>query len=121
MKLLCRKAKDADPANFPANTHYIYSKATSTSSLRPHILKKHSDLYLRLAKEKGWKVQSVSQARSQASSEAATLDRPPDKFDEQTFHQHLLRFIVVDDHVCPCLYPIFIGYNYISSLWLSSP
>jgi hypothetical protein len=56
------------------------------------------------AKKEGWKILLpglVSQAKSQANSEAATLQAGrPDKFDERTFHQHLLNFIIADDQVC---------------------
>ena len=54
-----------------------------------------------LAKEGGWKIQLpglVSQAQSQAASES-TAGGQPDRFDEQTFRQLLLNFIVVDDQV----------------------
>jgi hypothetical protein len=88
--------------NWPSKTNYEYSKTTSNTSLRRHIENFHLDQYKILAKENGWKIQLaglVSQARSQAASEATAVGRP-DKFDEQTFHQFLLKFIVVDDQVC---------------------
>jgi hypothetical protein len=42
----------------------------------------------------------VSQAQSAASaSMPATPDERPDKFDEKTFHEYLLNFIIADDQV----------------------
>jgi len=44
-----------------------------------------------------------SQARSQVASETAALQAGQlDKFDENTFHQYLVKFIVVDDQVRCC-------------------
>jgi hypothetical protein len=102
LKITHRKAKEADPTNWPSNVHYEYSKRTSNSSLRPHIEKYHRELFLSLAKEKGWTILLpglVSEARSQAVSEAAVLQAGRAKFDEPTFHQRLLNFIVADDQV----------------------
>jgi hypothetical protein len=77
------------------------SKGTSTTSLRPHIKKYHLEEYKRLANEHGWKILLpglVSQDRSKAIV-PATPDKQPDKFDEHTFHEYLLRFIVAHDQV----------------------
>jgi hypothetical protein len=103
-----RETREANPANWPSNKQYEYSHKTSTSSLRPHIEKNHLELYLNLAKEEGWRILLpglVSQARSQATSGAASPrgDRA-DRFDERTFHQHILNFIVADDQVCSHLF-----------------
>jgi hypothetical protein len=109
-KITHRKAKEADPASWPSKIHYEYSPNTSNTSLRPHIQKHHLDLFLRLAKEKGWTIQLpglVSQSRSQAANEAAASQvRQPEKFDEKTFHQHLVNFIIADDqvHICSSLF-----------------
>ena len=68
-----------------------------------------------LAKEKGWKILLpglVSQARSQATNEAATSQgEHPDKFDEHTFHQYLLNFIVADDQVCSRLIFLYLQHS----------
>jgi hypothetical protein len=102
-KIRHRKAKDADPVEFSSNIRFVYSQKTSTTSLRPHIEKYHRDLYLSLAKERGWKIQLPgiqSQARSQAASEIAALQAgQPDRLDQSTFHRYLVNFIVVDDQV----------------------
>lgn len=108
--IILRQAKEADPSNWSSRIRYEYSQKTSTTSLRPHIEKYHLELYLTLAKEKGWKILLpglVSQARS---NEAATSQgERPDTFNESTFHQHLLNFIVADDQVCSHL--IFYVYD----------
>jgi hypothetical protein len=100
---MVRKARAEDPSKWSSRIHYEYSLKTLTTSLRPHIEKHHLELYLTLAKEKGWKIQLpglVSQAQSQATNEAAMLQvEQPDQFDERSFHQHLLNFIVADDQV----------------------
>lgn len=101
-----REAKEADPSKWLSSTRYEYSQKTSTTSLRPHVEKYHLELYKTLAKQKGWKILLpglLSQARSQATNEATSQGERPDKFDERTFHQHLLNFIVADDQVCPHL------------------
>ncbi len=101
-----RKAKDADPVNWPPNIRFVYSQKMSTTSLCPHIEKYHRDLFLSLAKERGWKMQLPglqSQAQSQAASEtAASQAGQLDKFDENTFHQYLVKFIVMDNQVHCC-------------------
>lgn len=94
-----RAAKEADPDNFKV-TKWVFSRTTLTSSLRPHIEKFHLNLFMKLAKERGWKIQLpglVSQARSQASVAAAAGLGPVAQFDEKTFHRYLVNFIVSDD------------------------
>ena len=102
--IILREAREADPSKWLSSIHYEYSKKTLTTSLRPHIEKHHLKHYLTLAKKNGWKIlllELVSQARSQATNEAATSQHERSiKFDENTFHQHLLNFIVTDDQVC---------------------
>ena len=106
LKIVLRILRDADPSQWPPNRRYIYSKNTSTSSLRPHIEKYHLELFKTLAQERGWRILLpglVSQARSQASAESANqgvASEQPDKFNESSFHEHLLNFIVADDQVC---------------------
>ena len=107
--MILREAREAGPSK---STLYEYSYTTSTSSLRPHIEKYHLDLYQTLAKANGWTVYLpglVSQAKSQAVSEVTTQGEQRDKFDVDTFHQHLLNFIIADDQVCTHL--VFYVYN----------
>lgn len=104
LKIVIRPIHDADPSKWPNSKTYIYSKNTSSSSLCPHIEKYHLDLFKTLAQERGWKIYLpglVSQANSQANAEAGGVaSNQPDNFNEQSFHQHLLNFIVADDQVC---------------------
>ncbi len=81
---------------------FSYSKTTSTTSLRPHIERNHLELFLCIAKKNNWKHSLpglMSQARSQAASEASSSQVRRVKFNEQNFHQHLINFIVADDQV----------------------
>jgi hypothetical protein len=97
-----RALHDANPTAWPNGRTYVFSDSTSTSSLRPHLEKYHSQLYLKLAQERGWKIQLpgiVSRARSNASGSAESQGSPLDNFNEETFHNYLLRFIVADDQV----------------------
>jgi hypothetical protein len=100
---MLRKTKEAEPAQWKSNIRFEYSTKTSNTSLRPHIERHHLDLFLQLAKENGWKVLLpglVSQARSEATSAAASVSAERrGQFDESTFHQYLLNFIVADDQV----------------------
>jgi hypothetical protein len=99
--LICRKIHEDNPTSWPTGRHYIYLKETSNTLLRPHIEKYHLEEYKRLAKEHGWKILLpglVSQAQSEASVAAASDERP-DKFDEHTFYEYLLNFIIADDQV----------------------
>lgn len=60
-----------------------------------------------LANEKGWKILLpglVSEARTQATNEAASQGGRPDKFDKHTFQKCLVNFIVADDQVCSDLF-----------------
>ena len=75
---------------------------TSSSSLRPHIERNHLDLYLVIAQKNGWKHTLpglMSQAQSQAASEASGLQARQDEFNEESFHWALLNFIITDDQV----------------------
>jgi hypothetical protein len=103
INITCRKLYDEDPTSWPVGRRFTYSKGTSTTSLRPHIEKYHLEEYERLAKEHGWKIMLpglVSQARSAATATVSALpDGQPDKFDERTFHEYLLNFIIADDQV----------------------
>lgn len=93
---------DKDPSTWPSSRRYVYSKQTSTTSLRPHIEKYHLEEFRRLAKEHGWKILLpglASQARSEANS-TAQEGRPDNlNFNEQTFHKYLVNFIVANDQV----------------------
>jgi hypothetical protein len=106
LKIVLRILQNEDPSKWPPTQRYIYSKNTSTSSLRPHIEKHHLELFKTLAQERGWRVLLpglVSQARSQASAAPVNngvASGQPDKFTEQSFHEHLLNFIIADDQVC---------------------
>ena len=100
---MLRKIKEAEPDQWKSNIKFEFSTKTSNTSLRPHIERHHLDLFLQLAKENGWKILLpglVSQARSEATSAATSgsAERRT-QFDESTFHQHLLNFIVADDQV----------------------
>jgi len=67
--------------------------------LQGHIKNFHLDLYKKLVKEKKWMTPlpgMVSQVQSMASKTSTAVGQV-DKFDEQTFHQFLLKFIVVND------------------------
>lgn len=100
--MVFRILRDGDPSKWDPTRRYIYSKNTSTSSLCPHIKKYHLDLFKTLAQERGWKVLLpglVTQAKSQASAAVATNQRVPDKFNEDSFRQYLVNFIIVDDQV----------------------
>lgn len=99
-----RKESDADPVKFAKKKIQLeFSHTTSNTSLRPHIERNHLDIYLRVAKERGWTHELPglkAQARSQAASDASALQVAPlVQFSEERFHQHLLNFIVADDQV----------------------
>jgi hypothetical protein len=97
-----RKVHDSDPTKFPSKIKWLYSSKTSTTSLRPHIERYHLDIYSTLAKERGWRVLLpglVSQAQSESAAAAQEAMVHHDKFDEHTFHQYLLQFIISDDQV----------------------
>lgn len=95
-----RERKEADPANWPPGLNYSYSLKTSTTSLRRHLEKNHLELYRQLAKEKQWKTLLPS-LRSQQPS--ASENEQPDAFNEKTFQQYLVNFVVADDQVFSCL------------------
>lgn len=97
-----RTLHDANPAAWPNSRTYFFSDSTSTSSLRPHLEKYHSELYILLAQERGWKIQLpgiISRARSNVAENTDSKNPCPDDFSENTFHNYLLRFIVSDDQV----------------------
>ncbi|KAH9014937.1 hypothetical protein EDB84DRAFT_1277499, partial [Lactarius hengduanensis] len=77
-----------------------YSLNTSTTTLRGHIKKHHLDVYLTLAKARGWNTLLVVKGQSQTSDSVASGAAQGDnreEFTEETFRRHLLKFIVVDD------------------------
>jgi hypothetical protein len=95
-----RKIREADPANW-ISKKYEYAEKTSNPNLRVHIENFHKEQFVRLAKERNWKVQLKglrSQAQSQAASEAS-MPGQHEKFDEPTFQRYLSNFIIVDDQV----------------------
>lgn len=123
LTIIHRKEKDADPVEWDKvnyNLKYWYSKTTSTTSLRPHLARHHADLYLRLAKERGWEVQLPgyrSQAQSQAASDASAP--PLVQFSEERFQQHLLNFIIADDQVRLYFVCFYMSYAHIS-FWIKA-
>jgi hypothetical protein len=76
------KAKEANPSDLSLSMCYKYSPKMSMASLRPYIWKYHLELYLTLAKEKGWKILPglISQTQSQVTNEAAAAqgEQPDD-------------------------------------------
>lgn len=81
---------------------FSYSLRTSNSSLRPHIRREHLDLFMSLAKQRGWNVSYVT-----GQSETSDSVVPPsaegeqrEQFSEELFRKRLLNFIVADDQVC---------------------
>jgi hypothetical protein len=107
LTIIHRKERDADLAKWIKHKEHVkvnFSHTTSNTSLRPHLEKYHVDLYMRLAKERGWEIFLPgyrSQARSQAASDASASQVPPVvQFSEERFQQYLLNFIVADDQVC---------------------
>ena len=92
-----RKTREADPDSWPAKIIYEYSARGSTSTLRGHLEREHLDDYKKTAKEKGWKLRSQARLVSDASATSPMV--PPDLFDEKTFQQYLVRFIIADDQV----------------------
>ena len=99
---MCRKIRDANPANWPAKTVYKYKEGNSTTTLRGHIEREHQDEFIKLIKEKGWKFQLCSQGKfiSEASVTSTSVQPLADRFDQETFHRLLVRFIITDDQVC---------------------
>lgn len=101
--IIHREVHDADPAKWPNKKQFKYSAGTSNTSLRPHIEREHLDLYLKVAKERSWKLSLpglLSQARTQAASQGtASQGTQSAEFSQDAFHQHLLNFIVADDQV----------------------
>lgn len=94
-----RKTRDADPSHWNSKISYEYAASSSTSTLRGHLEREHLDDYMALSKEKGWKHQLRSQARLNSEASVTSSTVPVDSFDEETFHQYLIRFIVTDDQV----------------------
>lgn len=97
--IIHREANKADPSH----SVHTYSPRTSNSSLRPHIWRRHIDLFMRLAPRHNWNISLLglaSQSQSQASSQASTsqVGRPAE-FNQEVFYQRLVDFIVVDDQV----------------------
>ncbi|KAH9007912.1 hypothetical protein EDB84DRAFT_1572462 [Lactarius hengduanensis] len=68
---LYRKARDADPGTW-IEVNYQYSLNTSTTTLRGHIKKHHLDVYLTLAKARGWNTSLVVKGQSQTSDSVAS-------------------------------------------------
>lgn len=55
-----------------------------------------------LAKENGWQIMLpglLLEARSQAAGAAGANDDRLDAFNERNFHEHLVKFIVINDQV----------------------
>jgi hypothetical protein len=92
--------RKAPPAS--KKEQWKYSLKTSNTSLRPHIEKHHTKLYLSLVKEHGWEIKLpglVTQTQSQASGAAAASGSERETFSEIAFNEHLVKFIVVNDQV----------------------
>jgi hypothetical protein len=108
-----RAHHNANPSQFPRNINYSYKPSTSTTSLRPHLLKCHLEEYLKFVDEGKWINQfwGYSEA-SQSSKTARAQSERPDMFNYMTFHQHLLNFIVADDQV-HFYYPLRLTLTYV--------
>ena len=97
---VCSKAKETQGENFPAGLKFIYGAKTSNISLCPHLERVHLQLYMELKEKNGWKTQLPGQASQATSALDLAQDTRIDTYSEQTFHQHIVNFIVVDDQVC---------------------
>ena len=84
-----------------------YAQSTANGNLLYHIKALHRDVWRANAKEHGWKdIDSASQASSK--SLAVEQSRPPEKFNLEAFHEHLVRFVVADDQVSLVYAPIIV-------------
>jgi hypothetical protein len=80
---------------------YEFSANTSNTSLRPHIESQHFELYVQLAKMKGWKIRLpglLSQLRSRGTGAGVTSEGERPTF-ERAFHDGLLKLILANNQV----------------------
>ena len=97
---------------FPVDRKYIFSGKTSNTSLRPHLEKYHCSPYMQMKALHGWPTNLPGQASQMTTGATpAQVIRPTDVFSEQTFHRHLINFIVADDQVCP--HHLSVYYTYV--------
>jgi hypothetical protein len=71
---------------------------TSNSTLRGHLEKVHSEEYLRLCKEHGWKIQLPNIMKG-AVVDNTKVGLPRSPFSHKIFQKALVDFIVVNDQV----------------------
>lgn len=82
--------------------NYFYGKKTGNTNLRNHLLKQHPTEYDEAVLDRQWPYKLSTQtgdASVQNSHNAANRQVPP--FTSEAFLEHLVRFIVADDQVCP--------------------
>jgi hypothetical protein len=97
---------------FPVDRKYIFSGKTSNTSLCPHLEKYHCSPYMQMKALHGWPTNLPGQALQMTTGATpAQVIRPTDVFSEQTFHRHLINFIVADDQVCP--HHLSVYYTYV--------
>ena len=77
---------------------YEYVATTSNTVLRNHLNRAHKEEFIRVSKEKGWRMPSQSEAGSEAAG--SSLAAFHTKFTQKAFLEHLINFIVTDDQVC---------------------
>ncbi len=92
-------------AGKPTVVKFEFSAKTSNSSLREHIRRYHSDLYLQECADHGWAIQ-IAGLVSPEDQAQTTLDkhvrpgvRPRAKFSQAALRSHLVAWIAADDQV----------------------
>jgi len=95
---------ELNPALWSPKVCYKYSTHNSNTSLQPHIELHHLLLYTQLAEKYGWKIQLPGIVKSQSAlsdgAPSPVNSQCEDIFTEQSFHEHLINFIVANDLVC---------------------
>jgi hypothetical protein len=77
---------------------YEYAPTTSNTVLRNHLNRAYKEEFIRVSKEKGWRMSSQSKAGSEATGSSLAVFHT--KFTQKAFLEHLINFIVTDDQVC---------------------
>jgi len=95
---------ELNPVLWSPKVCYEYSAHSSNTLLWPHIELHHLLLYTQLAEKYGWKIQLPGIVKSQSAltdgAPSLANSQREDRFTEQSFHEHLINFIVADDQVC---------------------
>ena len=100
-KLYFRRKHETEPTSM-RNINFSFSVNTANTTLCGHLEKHHTDKYVQVCKDNGWRMllprmQQMAMGKVSMGLPSEPGSHPHLEFSHQTFLQHIINFVVVDN------------------------